>query len=86
MGAGGEAGGEVRGAGDTTQREPRQGNSWERGGSERGFNYLGDVTQQDARESLGQRTLKGCRDMGPYNCNRSFFIVEIIFILFYFFI
>lgn len=35
-----------------------QGNSQRRGGSEREFKCLGDVTQQHGVESLGQRTLR----------------------------
>ena len=37
-----------------------------------GLKYLGDVTYQDSRTSLGQRTLKGSRDLGRYNYIRSF--------------
>lgn len=37
-----------------------------------GLRHLGDVTQQDSRESLGQKTLSDSRKLGPYNSNGSF--------------
>ena len=43
-----------------------------RGRLERGLKYLGDVTYQVSTASLGQRTLKGSRDLGSHNYTRSF--------------
>ena len=43
-----------------------------RGRPEMGLKYLGDVTYQDSRASLGQRTLKRSRELGRYNYIRSF--------------
>lgn len=66
----------VRGGGEggsiTTQRGRRKGNSQGEEDQRGGLKYLGDVTYQDSRASLGQRTLKGSRDLGHYSYIRSF--------------
>lgn len=64
--------GEVEGVEVSLPRgEEGKGTSPGRGRLERGLKYLGDVTQQDSRESLRQRTLKGSRVLGPYNYSSS---------------